>query len=210
MCPSACVGGALWRGLANLLWSLSPSSACWFAASAPSWPCWDATFPGWFSPTCSVRRLQRSAEVWSRVSVRVGRTFALCPQLWAFSSGRSSHLTTSACGSNRCCRSWTLASESSCRRSERTTVTAADHGPLLKPHRHKNRSGVYLRRFDLTLINGRKAGSLLVFNILFVSERRLLQAQREHENVESDLSSMFPKVSKGHQSRDTDTQTGHS
>lgn len=51
---------------------------------------------------------------------------------------------------------------------------------------------------------------MLVFNILFVSERRLSQAQREHENVESDLSSMFPKVSKGHQSRDTDTQTGHS
>lgn len=46
-------------------------------------------------------------------------------QFWASSSGRSSPLTTSVCGSNRFCRNWTLESESSSGRSKRTMVTVA-------------------------------------------------------------------------------------
>lgn len=53
---------------APLTWvpSAPPSSACWSAACARSWPCWDATFPGWFCRTCWVRRRPSSGvrELW--------------------------------------------------------------------------------------------------------------------------------------------------
>lgn len=51
------------EGAANLgLCPPPPSSACWSAACARSWPCWDATFPGWFCRTCWVRRRPSAQE----------------------------------------------------------------------------------------------------------------------------------------------------
>lgn len=48
---------------------------------------------------------------------------------------------------------------------------------------------------------------MVLITMVFVSERRLSQAQREQQNVDSDLSSMFPKVSEGRQSDEAQTQT---
>lgn len=99
------------------------------------------------------------------------------PQFWACASGRWCPPPTSGCGSNQFCRNWTLVSGSSFRRSKRTTVTVFDD----------ERSDLY-------------SWLLCVLTLVFsdappLSERRVSQAQQEHETIEADLSSMFPKVS---------------
>lgn len=92
-------------------------------------------------------------------------------------------------------------------------VSSQDVAPWLRPALRKLDFGVgeLLQKIKENhgSAGGREASftsALLFIGVASVSERRLSQAQREQENLESDLSSMCPQVSKGHPLTHSPTQ----
>lgn len=141
-------------------------------------------------------------------------------QCWVFSCGLWFRLTRLGCGWSQFCRSWTLASGSFFRKSKRTMVTVTLNTLNVLFHMLGNRYTFHSNKLKIqnTFKNEPQQTShshnlfcfcsrlpnqhlLCTFclqywteTVFFLSERRIMQAQTEKENIESDLSSMFPKV----------------
>lgn len=141
-------------------------------------------------------------------------------QCWVFSCGLWFRLTRLGCGWSQFCRSWTLASGSFFRKSKRIMVTVTLNTLNVLFHMLGNRYTFHSNKVKIqnTFKNEPQQTShshnlfsfcsrlpnqhlLCTFclqywteTVFFLSERRIMQAQTERENIESDLSSMFPKV----------------
>lgn len=145
-------------------------------------------------------------------------------QCWVFSCGLWFRLTRLGCGWSQFCRSWTLASGSFFRKSKRIMVTVTlntlnvlfhmlgnrymfhsnkvkiqntfKNEPQQTSHSHKTHTTylVFVPVYQTSIFSFTFCLQYWTETVFFLSERRIMQAQTEKENIESDLSSMFPKV----------------